>query len=191
MAPEKLHMLAYLDQDMTKVAVLKDVTLESIQDKLKFYYSCVEMKPYTIYEETCRPKYIVNGLPFYNQLLKSVTKFSVTENSIEGVPITSMDDNFCYANLLSLCKIYIAFVSAKKVYPTLDEFKQFVLKKKRRCDTKANKEIGIFPATIMKDLKEIHEYYEPIAKTISVKDFIERARKSCTVWKRKEMETEY
>lgn len=179
-APQNLYMLGFFGHDMTKVAIPMNVTLESIQEKLNFFYSCNEFEPYIICKSTCRPRYLVDNKPFYSKLLRSVNSFTFSNNTIKYVPITSVPD-IEFSKLLSMCKIYIAYVLAKKAYPTLEEFTQFLHKKKKGdLSTKSGK-IGIFPATIIKDVKEIHGYYEHIAKTVSVEDFIWRARDSFNI----------
>lgn len=177
-APEKLHMLAYLDQNMTNIVSLKETTLESIQERTLFYYLSLDPEPYTICEETCRPKYMVDGEPFYNKLLKDLFKFKVNKNMIEAVQIKSMED-LEFPEMLSMCKIFISFVVANKEYPTLAEYKEFLLKNKKSYHaTKEVKKLCIFPSVIIRDLKKIHDYYEPITKKMSPKIFIERARNS-------------
>lgn len=171
---------------------LKEKTLESFKDRLLFYYLSFEPDPFTICEETSRPKFILDGgQTFYDKLLKTLSGFKVIGNSINPYPILSIE-NIEHSEMLSMCKIFISFVIEHKKFPSLVEYKQFLMKNKQSYHaTNGEKKICIFPTVIIRDLKKIHDYYEPIARKVSIADFIERARKSFFVKDKVEMEMSF
>ena len=189
-APENFYKINYLEESLNAPVNFKSkkVNLNSIKDKVMFYYTSDKLHPdVKICEKTGRPLYMVNGKPFYISLCKILKRLEIKDNSIVEYPFyTTADIDF--QRLLSMSKIYIRYVTVNKKYPLFSGLKEFLLKYKSFNETGGVRKICLFPADISDYLKETLTMYEPIKEKILVADYIALTKESVSIEKKKIME---
>lgn len=188
-APENLYKMNYLEESLNAPVKLKskEVTLNSIKDKVLFYYIMEAAPEVKICEKTGRPLYMVDGCPFYVNLCKTLKKLEIKDNSIKECSVKTMAD-IDFKQLLSMSKIYIRYVTDNKKYPLYSGFKEFLLKTKSFNDTNGFRKTCLFPENILDSLKKTLEMYEPIKEKMLVADFIALTKESVSIEKKKVME---
>lgn len=174
--PGNAHLLKYLYEDMHQVINFNnELSLEDIQNELLIFYSEKRSINCQISERTCRPKYLVDGLPFYGKTLKNLLQYTIDGNNISESPVTpsGSKNDIDFSRYLSLCKIYTQFVRTYRKYPSMDDYKKYLLKQKGVFrPNNYTRKLCIFPSNIFQRVQEAYNLFAPIRMKMSVNRFI-------------------
>lgn len=126
---------------------------------------------YRLCKKTFRPYFTLEGdKSFYTELVKATRK-AVIRNSDdkERIEVTYESVNCLeFDRILSLYNLYIKCVKNYKKYPTLPEYTDYVLKKKKYIDNL----VTIFPPNVYFDIEDVYSRYQKIVGTVEVREFI-------------------
>ncbi|XP_060809072.1 uncharacterized protein LOC106137521 [Amyelois transitella] len=126
---------------------------------------------FEICDKTYRPFFTIDENTSYYSKLIEVTKKVVINNDDDPNTINiSYDtvDSLEFDKILGLYKLFIHCVIDTKKYPTIDEYAEYVLKKKKYHVDK----VTIFPNIIYSDIEIVYSRYQKIVVKVDVSAFI-------------------
>ncbi|XP_047998228.1 uncharacterized protein LOC125235706 [Leguminivora glycinivorella] len=126
---------------------------------------------FEICDKTFRPFFIIeNNKSFYAELKEISKKVVINNDSDKGRVNVTYDeiDAMEFDRILSVYNLYINCVKDSEKYPTLDEYIEYILKKKKYQEDL----VTIFPSNVIYMINEVYSRYQDIVKDVDVKDFI-------------------
>ncbi|KAJ8711313.1 hypothetical protein PYW07_008555 [Mythimna separata] len=122
-----------------------------------------------ICEKTFRPFFMIDqNESFYMKLYKDTKQIVV--NNIKGEtvltyrPINQLE----FSKILSFYNLYLHCVKDNNKFPTLEEYREYILKKKKFKDDL----VTIFPVNVCSKIDETFVSYENVTKDMKVEDFV-------------------
>ncbi|XP_061716883.1 uncharacterized protein LOC133524747 [Cydia pomonella] len=177
--PYNIRKLSYLNLDhkgMLGDDDINDGVVVNLNDFVHLMYIINDQNKskdgrgmFEICDKTFRPFFIVeNNKSFYAEL-NEVSKKVVINNDKDKVNITyEAIDSMEFDRVLSVYNLFINCVKDSEKYPTLDEYIEYILKKKKyHVDL-----VTIFPSNVIYMIKEVYSRYQDIVKNVDVKEFI-------------------
>ncbi|XP_053595730.1 uncharacterized protein LOC103568803 [Microplitis demolitor] len=172
----KLYHKGMLNDDIIEEKIhLNDyVNLLYYDDNSKNMMDNLDIK---ICEKTFRPYFVIaKNKSFYTELLNVSRKVVINnDDDEEKINISYSDvDSLKFSKILSLYNLFIRCVDDFGKFPTLDEYTDYILRKK-----KFSKElVTIFPVYVYKGIEKVFLSYENVTKNVDVCEFIRVSRKN-------------
>ncbi|XP_047998229.1 uncharacterized protein LOC125235707 [Leguminivora glycinivorella] len=172
--PCNIIKLTYLNLDhktMIGDDAFNDDEVVHLNDYVHLLYFIHDDTKVGINEKTFRPFFTIdNNKSFYAELFK-VTKNAVINNDsdTDKINITyNAIDSLEFDRLLSLYNLFIKCVTDSDKYPTLDEYTEYILKRKKYHGDLIN----IFPPNVIKQIDEVYSLYQHIITKVDFNEFI-------------------
>ncbi|CAB3245289.1 unnamed protein product [Arctia plantaginis] len=183
--PDNIYKLLYIKMDHRKLVDESVLSVEVDVHKFAHFMDYIEDTNVPICRKTLRPHFVTeDNKSFYEQVKMKAKKVLVQNGRLTLEPVSKLS----LSRILSLNKLYILYVEEHSKYPTLEEYKQFVLKKKLVFRSKP----VIFTTGVVSYIKGVHQDYEKIINDkndpISVSEFIEITKESVNREKRIRLE---
>ncbi|KAJ8712971.1 hypothetical protein PYW08_008275 [Mythimna loreyi] len=168
---KKLNYLKLKHKEMLRDDVIaEEVNLE----EYVFFLHDTPEAVIPICEKTYRPFFMIGqNESFYIKLYKDTNQVVVNNINGETVltyrPINQLE----FSKILSCYNLYLHFVNDNVKFPTLEEYREYILKKKKfKGDL-----VTIFPVNVCSKIDEAFVGYESLTKDINVEDFVKITNK--------------
>ncbi|XP_041980070.1 uncharacterized protein LOC121733780 [Aricia agestis] len=184
--PSNINKLNYLKLDH-KGMLSDDVSKENVNlnDFVHLMHTVIKNtkeRP-KICNNTYRPYFTLDKhKSFYTELF-NVTRKAVIHNAEnqEEIKITFEPiDSLEFDKILSLYNLFIKCVNDSEKYPTLEEYIEYIHRKKKFNDNL----VTIFPSVVYDSAVKVFELYQNIISTVDVKTFIKTTRASVSRFER-------
>lgn len=129
-----------------------------------------------ICKKTFRPFFTIDqNKSFYSEVVKVTKKVVINNDDDEDkIKITfETIDSFEFDRILSLYNLFINCVKDSEKYPTLQEFIEYIFKKKKFHGTK----VTIFPPNVYSAAEKVYSDYQNIMTEVEVSKFIDVTKK--------------
>lgn len=124
-----------------------------------------------ICEKTFRPFFAIDqDKSFYTELVKNTRKVVINnDDDKDRIECTyEAIDSLEFDRVLSLYKLFIDCVKNSEKYPTLAEYVEYVIMRK-----KFNEDlVTVFPSNVYLDVKDVYESYQKVVTKVKVKEFL-------------------
>ncbi|XP_063365971.1 uncharacterized protein LOC134654460 [Cydia amplana] len=177
--PFNLKKLSYLNLDhkgMLGDDDINDGAVVNLNDYVHLMYFINDKNKskdgkgmFEICDKTFRPFFTVeNNKSFYAELNEVSKKVVVNVDSDKVNVSYDAIDKMEFDRILSVYNLFINCVKDSEKYPTLDEYIEYILKKKKYHGDL----VTIFPSNVIYMIKEVYSRYQDIVKNVDVKEFI-------------------
>ncbi|KAL0849873.1 hypothetical protein ABMA28_011806 [Loxostege sticticalis] len=153
---KKLNYLKLNHKEMLNDDIIKGEV--NLNDYVYFLHE-IEDSEVQICKKTFRPFFMINqNMSFYSEV--EVEDDIVVKH--DGV------DKLEFSRILSLYNLFFHYVKGYDKFPTLEEYKEYILKKIKYKDNL----VSIFPRNVSKSIEEVFLFYESVKRDMSVKEFV-------------------
>lgn len=161
-----------------------------------YFLDCAGLNvAHSICPETLRPHFVLTdgeskkNKSFYSSLLKNTRRVVIVEQPDKQIAIEyQTPEKIDFQRLLSLFNRYINCVKDNNRYPTLAEYREYVLKKEKYGP---NDLPSIFPTNILVNIKEVYDLYQEAIKDTPVTEFLFKTQQSVSRFQRIKTESHH
>ncbi|XP_044732919.1 uncharacterized protein LOC123295580 [Chrysoperla carnea] len=177
--PFNLYKLNYLKLNHKEIlrddVVEEKVHLNDYVHLIHYEYDLDKSKTgkgtFEICEKTFRPFFTIDkNKSFYTELVQNTRKVVINnDDDKDKIDVTyEAIDSLEFARILSLYKLFIDCVIESQKYPTLVEYVEFILKRKKFYGDL----VTVFPPNVYSAVKDVYERYQKVVTKVNVDEFI-------------------
>ncbi|XP_028174768.1 uncharacterized protein LOC114363287 isoform X3 [Ostrinia furnacalis] len=153
----------------------KEMLVDNIEERVilnDYIYTLhdIDDSELQICETTFRPYFMIDqNTSYYTEMYRKAKDVVICYDKNDIVVKYKPLDKLEFDRVLSYYNLFLRCVRDRKKYPTLEEYKAYVLKRKAFKDDA----VTIFPTTVIESIEKVFRSYEKLLKDVSVSDFFE------------------
>ncbi|CAB3245283.1 unnamed protein product [Arctia plantaginis] len=158
--PDNIYKLKYLQLDHNKVIDESLLSAEVDINKFAHFMDYVETTFVPVCKQTMRPHFVTeDNKSYYEQVVTKSRRVVIQDGKLTWEPVEQLD----FTRILSTNKLFISNIKQFSKYPTIGQFKCYVLKKKKYFRGKP----VVFATNTMETIEKTHAAYKKTRTSIN------------------------
>ncbi|CAB3245280.1 unnamed protein product [Arctia plantaginis] len=158
--PDNIYKLKYLQLDHNKVIDESLLSAEVDINKFAHFMDYVETTFVPVCEQTMRPHFVTeDNKSYYEQVVTKARRVVIQDGKLTWEPVEQLD----FTRILSTNKLFISNIKKFSKYPTIGQFKCYVLKKMKYFRGKP----VVFATNTMETIEKTHAAYKKTRTSIN------------------------